>query len=75
MRQNLPVTQNEYPIADGAAIISRTDLARHITYCNEEFVVASGFNREEVIGEPHNILRHPDARRSVSGHVGHPAAG
>ena len=60
MRQNLPVTQNEYPIADGAAIISRTDLARHITYCNEEFVVASGFNREEVIGEPHNILRHPD---------------
>ncbi len=60
MRQNLPVTQNEYPIAEGAAIISRTDLAGHITYCNDEFVVASGFNREEVIGEPHNILRHPD---------------
>jgi len=60
MRQNLPVTQNEYPIAEGAAIISRTDLAGHITYCNDEFVVASGFNREEVVGEPHNILRHPD---------------
>ncbi len=75
MRQNLPVTQTEYPIAEGAAIISRTDLAGKIVYCNEEFIVASGFNREEVIGEPHNILRHPDARRSVSGHVGHPAAG
>ncbi|WP_374478440.1 methyl-accepting chemotaxis protein [Zoogloea sp.] len=60
MRQNLPVTSNEYPIADGAAIISRTDLAGNITYCNEEFVAASGFTREEVMGKPHNILRHPD---------------
>ncbi len=60
MRQNLPVTSNEYPIADGAAIISRTDLAGNITYCNEEFIAASGFTREEVMGKPHNILRHPD---------------
>jgi len=60
MRQNLPVTKNEYPITDGAAIISRTDLSGNIVYCNEEFVVASGFNRDEVIGKPHNILRHPD---------------
>ena len=60
MRQNLPVTQNEYPIADGAAIISRTDSAGNITFCNEEFVVASGFTREEVVGKPHNIVRHPD---------------
>lgn len=60
MRQNFPVTQNEYPIADGAAIISRTDRAGHITFCNEEFVIASGFNRDEVMGQPHNILRHPD---------------
>ncbi|WP_347248609.1 PAS domain-containing methyl-accepting chemotaxis protein [Zoogloea sp.] len=60
MRHNLPVTQNEYPIADGAAIISRTDSAGNITYCNEEFVVASGFTREEVVGKPHNIVRHPD---------------
>ena len=60
MRQNLPVTKNEYPITDGAAIISRTDLTGNIVYCNEEFVVASGFNRDEVIGKPHNILRHPD---------------
>ncbi len=60
MRQNLPVTQNEYPIPDGSAIISHTDLKGHITFCNEEFVVASGFSRPEVIGQPHNILRHPD---------------
>ncbi|MCA0187943.1 MAG: PAS domain-containing protein, partial [Proteobacteria bacterium] len=60
MRQNLPITQNEYPIPDGSAIISHTDLKGHITFCNEEFVVASGFTRDEVIGQPHNILRHPD---------------
>lgn len=60
MRQNLPVTQNEYLIRDGAAIISRTDLKGRITECNAEFVEASGFEREELIGQPHNLVRHPD---------------
>ncbi|MDD3355080.1 PAS domain-containing protein, partial [Zoogloea sp.] len=60
MRQNLPVTQKEYPLQDGAAIISRTDQKGHITFCNDEFIIASGYARSEVIGEPHNLLRHPD---------------
>ncbi len=60
MRQNLPITQNEYPIQSGAAIISRTDRDGRIIHCNEEFVIASGYAREELIGEPHNIVRHPD---------------
>lgn len=60
MRQNLPVFPLEYPIKEGAAIISRTDLAGMITECNEEFIEASGFSREELIGENHNIVRHPD---------------
>ena len=60
MRQNLPITYNEYPIQNGAAIISRTDRENRITHCNDEFVIASGFTREELIGEPHNIVHHPD---------------
>lgn len=60
MRQNLPVSSVEYPIKDGAAIISRTDLSGKIVECNEEFIEASGFSREELIGEQHNIVRHPD---------------
>ncbi|MDE2156403.1 MAG: PAS domain-containing protein [Xanthomonadaceae bacterium] len=60
MRTNHPVTQREYPFPPGAAIVSRTDLRGHITYCNETFVEVSGFSREELIGQPQNILRHPD---------------
>ncbi len=60
MRQNLPVTQNEYPLPPGTAIISRTDLQGRIVSCNDEFVAASGFERDALIGQSHNIIRHPD---------------
>jgi len=65
MRTNLPVTQKEYVLPSGSAIISRTDARGRITHCNDEFVVASGFERDEVIGEPHNIIRHPDMPREA----------
>lgn len=60
MRNNQPVTQTEYAIPDGAAIISRTDREGKITDCNDEFIAASGFAYDELIGQPHNIVRHPD---------------
>jgi PAS domain S-box-containing protein len=60
MRQNLPITQREFPLPPGIAIVSRTDLKGRITYVNEAFVESSGFAVEELIGQPHNILRHPD---------------
>ncbi|MBS0356460.1 MAG: methyl-accepting chemotaxis protein [Proteobacteria bacterium] len=60
MRNNQPVSQNEYVIPDGAAIISRTDQDGKITDCNSEFLAASGFTYDELIGQPHNIVRHPD---------------
>jgi aerotaxis receptor len=60
MRSNLPVTRTEYSIQDGAAIISRTDRKGLIASCNDEFVEASGFTREELLGQAHNIVRHPD---------------
>ena len=41
-------------------IISRTDLNGHITYANETFCEISGYEEEELIGQPHNIVRHPD---------------
>lgn len=60
MRNNQPVTPSEYVVPPGAAIISRTDTSGRITHCNEEFVRASGFERAELIGQPHNMIRHPD---------------
>lgn len=60
MRNNQPVTTHEYAVRDGAAIISRTDLNGNIVDCNEEFVEASGYELDELLGQPHNIIRHPD---------------
>lgn len=60
MRNNQPVTQKEYPVRKDCAIISHTDAKGQITYVNDEFVEYAGFTREELIGQPHNIIRHPD---------------
>jgi aerotaxis receptor len=40
--------------------VSVTDTKGRITYCNAAFVSVSGFTREELLGQPHNIVRHPD---------------
>jgi len=60
MRKNLPVTNVEYEMADGKPIVSKTDLKGKITYINPYFVEVSGFTEEELIGAPHNLVRHPD---------------
>ncbi len=60
MRNNQPVTGREYPLRDDHFLISRTDLKGRITYANPAFVEVSGFSREELLGAPHNIVRHPD---------------
>ena len=60
MRTNLPVTQREHPMADGETLVSTTDLDSIITYCNPAFIRISGFSKQELIGQPHNIVRHPD---------------
>ena len=60
MRINEPVTQREHELEDGVVLMSTTDTSSHITYANEAFVDASGFSREEIYGQPHNLVRHPD---------------
>ena len=60
MRKNLPVTTNEYVLPDDTLIVSKTDTKGKLTYFNEQFVSASGFTEAELMGQPHNIVRHPD---------------
>ncbi|WP_053070575.1 PAS domain-containing methyl-accepting chemotaxis protein [Halomonas sp. PR-M31] len=60
MRNNQPITNQEYEIRDDQNLISRTDLKGRITYASPTFVEVSGFNQDELIGAPHNLIRHPD---------------
>jgi PAS domain S-box-containing protein len=52
-------SDEEVPFPDGRLIVSCTDLAGVITEANQSFVAMSGYSREELIGAPHHILRHP----------------
>ncbi|WP_417565235.1 PAS domain-containing methyl-accepting chemotaxis protein [Marinobacter sp.] len=65
MRKNLPVTQREVKMRKGGRLISTTDLKGVITYCNNEFEEISGFSRDELVGQAHNIIRHPDMPPTV----------
>ncbi len=60
MRNNQPVTNHEVTFAAEQKLISSTDMQGIIRHCNQAFVDVSGFSREELIGQPHNIVRHPD---------------
>ena len=60
MRTNLPVSQNEIILRDDQMIVSKTDLKGQITYINRDFLDVSGFTEAELMGQPHNIVRHPD---------------
>jgi len=54
------VTDLESPYPEGRLIVSRTDPEGVITHVNQSFVDMSGYSREELMGAPHYILRHPD---------------
>lgn len=60
MKINLPVIDREVTFGKDEQLISTTDLKGVITFVNDEFVKASGFSRDELVGKSHNIVRHPD---------------
>jgi aerotaxis receptor len=60
MVENFPVTQQEYDYPSENILVSTTDLQGRITHCNHAFEATSGFGYEELIGQPHSMVRHPD---------------
>ncbi len=58
-------TEHETLFPTGELIVSQTDLDGIITMCNEAFVRMSGYSREQLLGAPHSILRHPDMPRAA----------
>ncbi|MBH3422673.1 methyl-accepting chemotaxis protein [Pseudomonas gessardii] len=69
MKINLPVTGRSVDIAQDANILSTTDLGSSITYANQDFIDVSGYSREELLGAPHNLLRHPDMPSAAFAHM------
>lgn len=60
MRNNGPVSQREFAFPRGETLVSTTDLQGRILYCNSAFISVSGYERDELMGQPHNMIRHPD---------------
>ncbi|MDD2358666.1 MAG: PAS domain-containing protein [Thiovulaceae bacterium] len=60
-----PKPLNEEIFFDGKTLISETDTKGIITFVNRKFVEMSGYTKEEALGQPHSILRHPDMPRAA----------
>lgn len=60
MRNNQPVTQREVTYPNDVQLITTTDVRGIITFVNDDFVEVSGYSRQELVGQNHNIIRHPD---------------
>lgn len=57
------ITQNEKVMGENDFIVSKTDTRGLITYCNRIFVEMSGYEKGELMGANHNLIRHPDMPR------------
>ena len=65
LQKQINLLQQYKQIVDESLIVSKTDLKGNITYVNDAFCEISEFTREELIGKPHNIVRHPDMKKEV----------
>jgi len=53
------IADREIEVTDGEPSVSRTDAAGRIIFANQAFVAAGGCSHGQLIGPPHNIVRHP----------------
>lgn len=60
MHERRPTTNVETLLPEGQFIYSRTDLKSIIVEANEAFANISGYAQDQMVGQPHNIVRHPD---------------
>lgn len=54
------MAEEEIKLNDSIYLVSRSDLNGFVTYANDEFCKVTGYSKEEIIGQNHNIIRHPD---------------
>lgn len=67
MDENQPHKPNssEKLMRDEDFIVSKTDTKGRIIYCNQIFMEFAGYREKELLGQPHNIIRHPDMPRAA----------
>ena len=56
---------HEYKLDKETIIVSETDAKGRIVYANEDFCKIAKFTKDELIGKPHNIVRHPDMPKAA----------
>jgi aerotaxis receptor len=64
-----PAPVDEEYFFEGRAIVSETDLNGVITFANRRFCEISGYSADELVGQPHNIIRHPDMPKAAFAQV------
>ena len=64
-RRGIRPTGVERTFSPDELIVSKTDPRGIITYANDVFLRVSGYAEDEVLGRPHNLIRHPDMPRAV----------
>ena len=62
---NKVIPKDKEFIFDSNVIISQTDLKGVVTYTNRAFMQVCGYDKDELIGKPHNIVRHPDMPKEI----------
>ncbi len=55
----------ERQFKEGEIIVSKTDLKGKILYGNRIFIELSGYTEKDLLGKPHNIIRHPDMPKVI----------
>lgn len=62
---SISIKGNEVTFSEDIFIVSKTDTKGNITYCNDTFIDLSEYSEDELIGKPHNIIRHKDMPKFV----------
>ena len=64
------VSQQNTPLDDDITLMSTTDLQSYITHANDTFVQVSGYQLNELLEKPHNLVRHPDMPKAALRSIG-----
>ena len=65
MKNRIEPNNKEIMLPEDKILVSKACPKGIITYCNSEFISISGYKESELIGKPHNIVRHPEMPRVI----------